>query len=253
MDDHPTLPLMRAHAHNDYLHPRPLLDALELGFCSVEADIFLIDGQLLVAHDRDKVTPERTLQSLYLDPLYERFRRLGGRVFPAGPTVTLLIDFKSEADATYVALRKVLQPYRDMLTRFTADTTREGAVTIIVSGNRPYEMLAAESVRWVASDGRLADLDRNPSIHLVPLVSDNWKNHFEWRGEGPVPEADLARLNDTVNLAHQQGRRIRFWAVPDRPEAWDVMADYGVDLINTDRLTGLARFLMERDSRAPDL
>src|SRR5438093_5049824 len=66
------LPLLHAHAHNDYEHARPLLDALEHGVCSVEADIYLVDGQLLVAHDRQKVSPTRTLQALYLDPLTER-------------------------------------------------------------------------------------------------------------------------------------------------------------------------------------
>ncbi|MEC4021166.1 hypothetical protein QMK28_34095, partial [Streptomyces sp. H27-D2] len=34
-------PLRRAHAHNDFVHPRPLLDALSHGFASVEADIWL--------------------------------------------------------------------------------------------------------------------------------------------------------------------------------------------------------------------
>src|SRR5262245_36960462 len=65
-------PLVHAHAHNDYEHPRPLLDALDHGFCSVEADIWLVDGKLLVAHDRDKVKPDGTFQALYLDPLRER-------------------------------------------------------------------------------------------------------------------------------------------------------------------------------------
>src|SRR5262249_1980163 len=32
-------PLIHAHAHNDYEHTRPLFDALDQGFCSVEADI----------------------------------------------------------------------------------------------------------------------------------------------------------------------------------------------------------------------
>ena len=62
-------PLPRAHAHNDYQHTRPLLDALNQGFCSVEADIYLVEGQLLVGHDRDELSTERTLQSLYLEPL----------------------------------------------------------------------------------------------------------------------------------------------------------------------------------------
>src|SRR5258708_18978619 len=55
-----TVPLTRVHAHNDYEHKRPLFDALDDGFCSVEADIFLVDGQLLVAHTRTSVKPGRT-------------------------------------------------------------------------------------------------------------------------------------------------------------------------------------------------
>src|SRR2546429_8940516 len=85
-------PLARAHAHNDYEHARPLLDALERGFCSIEADVWLVDGRLLVAHDRNAVKAERTLQALYLDPLRERVRRNGGRVYRDGPEVTLLVD-----------------------------------------------------------------------------------------------------------------------------------------------------------------
>src|SRR5688500_17684262 len=45
------VPLERAHAHNDYEHERPLYDALDHGFKSVEADIWLIDGELVVSHD----------------------------------------------------------------------------------------------------------------------------------------------------------------------------------------------------------
>ena len=67
-------PLKQAHAHNDYLHDRPLLDALDHGFCSVEADIFLVDGELLVAHTRSELSKERTLKKLYLNPLRERVK-----------------------------------------------------------------------------------------------------------------------------------------------------------------------------------
>ena len=37
--DKTAVPLARAHAHNDYEHPRPLRDALDHGFTSVEADV----------------------------------------------------------------------------------------------------------------------------------------------------------------------------------------------------------------------
>src|SRR5712692_10174041 len=51
-DDQPPriVPLKHAHAHNDYEHKRPLLDALDHGFCSVEADVFLDGDALLVGH-----------------------------------------------------------------------------------------------------------------------------------------------------------------------------------------------------------
>src|SRR5262245_24855387 len=82
--DERVVPLRHTHAHNDYEHKRPLFDALDQGFCSVEADVFLTDGRLLVGHERKDLRPERTLESLYLDPLRERARANGGRVYPGG-------------------------------------------------------------------------------------------------------------------------------------------------------------------------
>ncbi len=236
-------PLPNAHSHNDYEHTRPLQDALDQGFCSVEADIYLVDGQLLVAHDLPKVRPERTLQALYLDPLMARVRTNGGRVYPGGPSVTLLIDFKGDADATYARLREVLTAYRPMLTVFGDDRTVTNAVTIVISGNRPWKTLAGEPERLAGLDGRLPDLDTGPSPHLVPLVSDNWRSHFQWNGEGPLPAPEKAKLHELVRRAHAQGRRIRFWAAADRPEVWRAHAEAGVDLINTDHLEALAAHL----------
>src|SRR5919109_1377732 len=71
---HGPRPLWRAHAHNDYEHPRPLFDALDHRFGSIEADIYLVGDQLLVAHDPVDLDPGRTLESLYLDPLARRVK-----------------------------------------------------------------------------------------------------------------------------------------------------------------------------------
>src|SRR5262245_27609964 len=78
-------PLIQAHAHNDYEHQRPLLDALDHGFCSVEADIYLVDDRLLVAHEREKVKPDSTLESLYLELREERVKQNGVSVYRGGP------------------------------------------------------------------------------------------------------------------------------------------------------------------------
>ena len=236
-------PLPQAHAHNDYEHKRPLLDALDHGFCSVEADIYFTNGTLLVAHDADKVDPKRTLEALYLNPLRQRVKQNGGSVYSNGPSLMLLIDFKTEAKPTYDALRPVLEKYRDMLTKFTSSETRTGAVTVVLSGNRPINTVAAERERLVGIDGRLPDLDESPSPHLVPLVSDNWTKYFQWRGQGAFSESERSKLEALVQRAHAEGRRIRFWAVPDTEAGWRVMRDAGVDLINTDDLAGLQKLL----------
>jgi hypothetical protein len=239
-------PLPQAHAHNDYEHKRPLLDALDHGFCSVEADIYFTNGALLVAHDADKVDPKRTLESLYLDPLYQRVKQNGGSVYSNGPSLMLLIDFKTEAKPTYNALRPVLEKYREMLTKFTSTETRTGAVTVVLSGNRPIQTVASERERFVAIDGRLPDLDEAPSPRLVPLVSDNWTKYFQWRGQGALSENERSKLKAFVERAHAEGRKIRFWAVPDTEAGWRVMREAGVDLINTDDLAGLQKFLSTR-------
>lgn len=232
-----------AHAHNDYLHARPLLDALKHGFCSVEADVHLVDGKLLVGHDPDQVDPARTLEGLYLKPLQERVRRKALR-----GEFSLMIDFKTEAESTYAALREVLKSYSDMLTTHSSNAVTTNAITIVISGNRPINTLSNEPVRFAAIDGRLPDLQTNPSRSLVPWVSDNWTKHFTWRGEGEFPAAERKKLESWVKQAHEQGRKIRFWAVPDQRRGWEVLRRAKVDLINTDNLTDLRAFLISENA-----
>lgn len=242
----PVRPLPRAHAHNDYEHPRPLLDALDHGFCSVEADIHLVDGELLVAHSRREVKPGRTLRALYLEPLREQERKNGGRVHSGGPEFSLLIDLKTDWKETYPVLRSNLVEYADILTTFAGDQTRTNAVRAILSGSRSLDMFAGETTRYAAYDGTLSDLDANPSPALVPWVSASWGATFTWRGSGTLPPNELDQLRSIVQRAHAQGRRVRFWAAPDKPHFWQVLWDAEVDLINTDDLPGLWQFLQTR-------
>ena len=215
-----------AHSHNDYEQPRPLLDALALGFDSIEADIWLVDGRLLVAHEAEQVRPERTLESLYLDPLREWVKQ------PGRPLI-LLIDVKTEAAATYAALDAVLAEYPELTAR----------VRCIVSGNRAREVMAAQPHRRAALDGRLDDLATDAPADLIPLVSDNWAKFFAWRGEGDFPAAARMQLEQFVAQAHAQHRLLRFWNTPNRPEVWRELRAAGVDVIGTDDLAALRRFL----------
>lgn len=239
-------PLVRAHAHNDYLHGRPLLDALDHGFCSIEADIFLVDGKLLVAHDLRDARPDRTLEALYLDPLQRRARQHSGRIYPDGPQLILLVDIKSAAMETYLALHAVLEKYADTVTRFDrfGDGRHDRAVLVIISGDRPRELMRQQPVRFAALDGRLADLDSDEPPNLMPLISDHaGKIAKPDSNSSGIRELDLERLRGLVSRAHSQRRLMRLWAVPDQEPFWRQLHDAGVDLINTDDLGGLSAFL----------
>lgn len=238
-------PLPRAHAHNDYEHARPLEDALSHGFGSVEADVYPINGELLVAHDLDKVEAGRTLEKLYLAPLKKRFQENRGQIIPGLTNLILLVDIKIKGDLACEILEKQLAAYKAMLTEFDGDKIHPNAVTIILSGDRPRDRLLRQSKRLLAMDGRLPDLELNPPRALIPLVSDSWAAHFKWRG-GPLPDEEAAKLRTLVAQAHAQGRIIRFWAVPDNAEAWKLLLEAGVDMINTDKLAELASFLKSR-------
>lgn len=240
-------PLLRVHAHNDYEHARPLLDALDHGFCSVEADVHLVGGRLLVAHDRGQVKPERTLEALYLEPLRERVEKNGGRVYPDGPEFTLLVEIKGDWKTSYPVLREVLKRYAELLTVFHDGTKQTRAIRVIITGHRSREMFAGETIRYASLDGDLADLDSNDSADLIPWISSNWYQTFRWHGTGTIPEAEKAKLKEIVAKAHRQGRRVRFWGAPDQPVFWAELYTDGVDLINTDHLAEAQKFLLNQE------
>lgn len=243
-------PLRRAHAHNDYEHPRPLLDALSHGFTSVEADIWLVDGELLVTHDAADLDPARTLRSLYLDPLVHRIRANHGRVYRGHDlSLQLLIDIKTAGDPTYRALARTLRRYSPVFSTAYGSAVRRGPVTAVISGDRAARVpMEAERVRRAFYDGRLDDLGTGVPASFIPLVSGNWNHSFTWQGTGPMPQGERERLRQIVAAAHGNGQRVRFWATPDLPgpartAVWNELLAADVDHINTDDLAGLAEFL----------
>ncbi|MEU0072025.1 phosphatidylinositol-specific phospholipase C/glycerophosphodiester phosphodiesterase family protein [Streptomyces sp. NPDC006332] len=247
---HRPRPLWHAHAHNDYEHPRPLLDALDHRFGSVEADIYLVGDQLLVAHDPVDLDPARTLESLYLDPLAARVRANHGSVYRGCPKpLQLLIDIKTEGSSTYLELDRHLRRYKHLFTTYAHGRVHPGAVTAVISGDRAARPpLEAQIVRRAFYDGRLADLGGAAPASFIPLISDNWTLNFSWTGVGAFPDAERQKLRGIVRAAHQRGQRVRLWATPDlagpaRDAVWAELLAAGVDHINTDDLAGLEGFL----------
>jgi Glycerophosphoryl diester phosphodiesterase family len=244
---HAAEPLANAHAHNDYWHQRPLLDALDRGFTSVEADIFVVDGKALVGHDRRELRPERTLESLYLEPLARRVKENRGRVHANGDRFFLLVDIKSDPQEAYSLLHEMLSKFADSLTVVERGKVRPGAITVVISGNRPIAEMEKATLRYAGVDGRLTDLDSDRPSHLMPMISDNWPNHFAWRGHGEMPAAERGKLRAMVDKVHAAGRVVRFWGTPENEAVWRELRFAGVDLVGTDQLDRLAKFLRDEE------
>ncbi|MEU6774939.1 phosphatidylinositol-specific phospholipase C/glycerophosphodiester phosphodiesterase family protein [Streptomyces sp. NPDC046759] len=243
-------PLWNAHAHNDYEHPRPLFDALDHRFGSVEADIFLVGDQLLIGHDSSELDPNRTLESLYLDPLAARVRAGHGSVYRGRRRpLQLLIDIKTEGSSTYLELDRHLRRYPHLFTRCAHGRVHPGPVTAVVSGDRAARIpMEAQEERRAFYDGRLTDLASTAPATFISLISDNWTQNFTWTGEGAFPDAERQKLRSITAAAHARAQQVRFWATPDaagpaRDALWTELLAAGVDYLNTDDLAGLETFL----------
>ncbi len=236
-----------AYAHNDYKNERPLQDALRLGFSGVEADFFLVDGEILVAHDRNKVRADRTLRSLYLEPLREIIAD-SGRVCPGGQPFILNIEAKESGDESFQALHDLLMEYRHMLTRVEQGQEKPGPVQVILVGwHPPLEKLAAMPVRCVAVQSYWRDLPPHHAkipAHLLRLVTAQFPQHFQWQGEDEMPSEFADHLAELLSARDQvPGRLLRIFKVPRRMAIYEALQQGGVDLIGTKKLASSARLL----------
>jgi len=86
-------------------------------------------------------------------------KKNGGRVYPDGPEVSLLIDLKGDWRTSYPVLREILKGYADVLTTFQSSKKESRAILVVISGSRSREMFADEDIRYACLDGELSDLD----------------------------------------------------------------------------------------------
>lgn len=225
--------LERAHAHNDYVHKRPLVDALENGFSSVEADVFLEGGKLLVAHDRKDLKLERSLEALYLAPLAARIRSNSGWVYPNGQTIFwVLIDIKEKGPEVYAELKRELAAHSEL-----AWSKDRPSIRFVLSGQRPIEEMIPDAGKFAGLDGRIKDMDRGFSTEFMPWVSESWSSLFKWIGKGEIPPDQIEKLRSTVARIHAQGRKVRFWGASDNENFWKTQWEAGIDFLNIDQLT----------------
>ena len=228
--------ILPGHSHNDYEQNRPLFDALDCNFKSIEADVYSIGDSLFVAHDFDQIKSGRTLRNLYLEPLRKRIELNNGSVYGNGEEVILFIDIKDDALRTYQLLDKILKTYAKDLTVFENGEKKTGSIMVVVSGNRPIDFMKSQKTRYAGFDGRRENLDSGISPTLMPIVSDNWTKYFSWNGNGEMPKEERLKLIDLATKAKTAGYILRLWGTPNetpeqRNAVWNELknAEVGLD------------------------
>ena len=231
----------RAHAHNDYEHDRPLLDALDQQFGSVEVDLFWRDGQLAVAHTPWEFRGE--LEPLYIAPLVTLVNARGS-VYGDGRPFTLWIDLKDDSDALTESIHNLLAAYPDVFSQYDGDSeVRARPVDVIFTG-------AAAKERYVTANTRVARRDANAFSQSDPEANARWSF-------SALPHADIApgaaaaqtQYRDVTAAAHARGYGVRIFGAPDDDANWCAQRNAGVDFIGTDRLEDLATVLSEAAAR----
>ena len=229
--------IIPGHSHNDYLNKPALFEALDARLISVEADVHFMKGDLYVAHVRPLGrNKKRSLEKLYLKPLFEHIKNKNGKVYPDydGPFY-LMIDFKGGSVEMYERLLELLQPYKSMLTVMEAGVWKQGSVTVFLSGSKPTEAILRTEPKLAFLDGRPSDVSMSFSNQIMPVISDHYKNHLKWNGKGKISDEEQVKLRKLVSKVHAEGKKLRLWASPDNPNAWHTFKAIGVDLINTDK------------------
>lgn len=233
------------HSHNDYNQTIPFLQAYYAGMGSIEADVFLRNGKLMVAHEQGAISPLNTLDKLYLQPIADLFAKRQGSVYgDTSRALQLLIDIKEEYVDVIPELIKELNRYPGV---FDPSVNR-AAVRVVLSGNTPDASQYADYPQHIFFDGRPGIRYTAAQAARLGMISAALDDYSVWNGKGTPTNDDLRKLSALVNDAHAMHVPFRFWATKDSPNAWIELEKMGVDWIGTDHPEALSQFFAKRTS-----
>jgi hypothetical protein len=233
------LTVANTHSHNDYEQPIPFWMAWQERFGSIEADIWLVGGVVVVGHDTSEIKAGRRMEDYYIRPLAACMERNNGHPYAdTSRRLQILIDVKADSVAALAALIALLDNY-PML-------EHSPSLKWVISGNRPSPDRFASYPPFIAFDGILHAHYSQEALSRIVMLSDDLREYSPWDGHGELAPADHTRIAAAILLAHERHLPVRFWDAPDFPAAWSRLRELGVDYINTDHIPELAAWLNSR-------
>jgi hypothetical protein len=273
------------HSHNDYWRRVPLYDALRWGCTGVEADVWLFDEELYVGHHTNALTQNGTFTKMYLDPLVKMLDHknevnqftsssdLRNGIFDTEPaqTLVLLVDFKNNGRDIFPVVYQQLTALREKgyLTYFNGQSTIEGAITVVATGNAPFDLITANSTyrdiffdapldklgdetssNDVAKRGGQGTVGTSPTSHFDSTnsyyASTNFGKSIGWLWFGRISDAQLSLIRSQIRGTKARGLKARYWSAPKWPlglrnKVWKMLVEEGVGYLNGDDLQGMTR------------
>lgn len=215
------------HSHNDYRNTEPLLNALRNKAYSIEADIYLINDTLKVAHDKKELVTASSLDSLYIQPIVNLFQMHQGHISIDNEYApVLMIDIKENGEGVLTALVKLLSTYQAVFDR----NINSKGVQVVISGDRGDRAKWATWPSFILFDGRPAEQYSQEQLKRVAFISDSYLNYAKYKDS---TSSLIKRLSEKT---HQMKKLLRLWAIPDHSSSWQHLHELGVDIINTDRV-----------------
>jgi hypothetical protein len=212
---------------------------------------------------------ERTLQSLYIDPILDTLHRQNpttpfvngadtkNGVFDtdSGQTLYFFIDLKTDGEETWPEVLKALEPLRKKgyLTTYDGKTLTSAPVTVMGTGNTPASAVEKANPRDAFYDAPVNELSSKPKIdgNISPIASAGFQDLFGEVVKEELDEDVIKKVKKQIKVAHERNILVRYWDTPGWPvgtrnAVWRQLLDLGTDLINVDDLEGAANFWENR-------
>ncbi|WP_337042400.1 hypothetical protein [Emticicia sp. 17c] len=222
------------HSHNDYEQKEPFFAAYNLGFDSIEADLYIKNGKIYVAHNWKDINRKRTFKTLYWKPLLAKIKENKGYPYPNQKDLYLLLDLKKDGKQILTVLQKLFKHHKKQLRH----------VHITISGDmpKPEEFEQYDNVFFF--DGRRNTEYPGKSFDRVDLVSASFMDFGKyWNGKEELPEETYQNIRAFVMSNHAKGKRVRLWGTPNTTLAFATLKKLDVDFIGTDELELLKKFI----------
>jgi len=224
------------HAHNDYDHNDPFVQAYALQLGSIEADVLWINDTLFVAHSAKELKRNVLFESSYLRKLEQGIKDHKGCAYSDSNCVLqLLIDIKTDSLQTLNAVVNSIRRFPILV--------NNRSVRFVITGRQVPAEEFDRYPSYILFDGKINDDSHIKHLNRIGLFSADFSTYSKWKGEGDIPVTELIAIKKDIAKAHALHKQIRFWGVPDNALTWQMMMDLGVDYINTDHIADVARFI----------